>query len=180
MNITNSDPAAIRPLLISSKIPVIKLPDEKGELFDLNAFLIEKPVILIFYRGGWCPYCNGYFSELEKVESQLIELGYQIIAVTPDKLENINETRAKWDIKYKILSDGSCLVADAFGIAYLNDKHGCLPVPAVYIINKEGVIVFEYINPDFKQRADPDLILCAARSALRPPKSLLDNLKIKV
>lgn len=177
----------IRPLLVGAVVPELILNTSEGDPFDLNKALAKKDTVLIFYRGGWCPYCNMQLSGLKEIDSALIELGYQIIAVSADRPEKSKDTAAKHGKEYIFVSDNKMAGAKAFGIAFEVDdktievykgygidlenasgeKHHILPVPAVFIIGKDGVIRFEYINPDYKIRLDPDVLICAAKAVLK-------------
>lgn len=79
----------ISPLLIGERIPAMILTDAAGKSVQMEKLFSEKPTILIFYRGGWCPYCNQQLSGLQEIEKEIIGLGYQIIAVSTDKPENL-------------------------------------------------------------------------------------------
>jgi peroxiredoxin len=120
--------------------------------------------------------------KLHRVEAPLIELGYQVIAISPDRPENLRQTGEKHQFQHLLLSDSSMAGARAFGIAWqVNDKtpdyylklerasgdsHHQLPVPSVFIIDTGGVIQFQYVNPDHTIRLDPDVLLAAAKAAM--------------
>lgn len=173
-------PEDISPLLIGESIPQVKLNTMENKSVSLNELVSQKPTVLIFYRGGWCPYCNKQLSGIREVEESLKKLGYQIIALSPDKSEDLKNTMDKNQLSYTLLSDSKMEVSKAFGLAYVqtNEKykellekssgetHHLLPVPAVFVLNKEGRIKFEYINPDYKERLHPKLLLLAAELAL--------------
>ncbi len=177
----------IMPLLIGSDVPEVIVKSIEGLEVNLREEILKKPTVLIFYRGGWCPYCNMYLSDLMNIENDLKELGYQIVAVSADKYEKLSETFEKHKAGYTLLSDNDVKAAKAFGIAFKVEqsyvgkvkkynidieessgrKHHILPVPAAYVINKEGKIYFSYVNPDYSIRVDGDLLLQAAKSALK-------------
>lgn len=177
----------ICPILIGTTVPKLILTTVDEKPFDLNTAITKKPTILIFYRGGWCPYCNVHLGQLQEIESQLIKLGYQIIALSTDRPEKLRESIQKHNLKYLLLSDSKMIAARIFRIAFKVDdktiaqykkyginledasgeKHHFLPVPAVFIIGTDGVIKFEYVNPNYKVRIDPDVLLAAAKSALK-------------
>lgn len=177
----------ICPLLIGEKIPDVTLKDSNGNNVELLKTVSEKPTILIFFRGGWCPYCNLHLSELEKIEKELLDLGYQIIAVNMDRWEKLNESINKDHLTYKLLSDSKAEAVKAFGIAFKVDdqtvekyktyninlelasgeKHHILPVPSAFIVGTDGVIKFEYINPDYKTRIKGNMLLSVAKSLLK-------------
>ncbi|WP_288879787.1 peroxiredoxin family protein [Pedobacter panaciterrae] len=174
-------PEDISPLLVGESIPVLKLLKSSGESFDLNKSVAGKPTILIFYRGGWCPYCSKQLSGLQEIAPDLTKMGYQIIAVSTDSPENLGKTMVKQKLSYTLLSDADLNAARKFGIAFkgprsydsfLPESSGgknvnkLLPVPSVFILNNKGTIMFEYINPDITQRLSASLLKAAA-AALR-------------
>lgn len=172
-------PEDVSPLLIGENIPVIKVPDAMGKPFDLNSAIAQQPAILIFYRGGWCPWCNKQLSGLQEIAPELKKMGYQIIAMSTDSPDNLTASATKNKLEYTLLSDADLAVSKQFGLAYrapaAYDKllpvssggknlDKLLPVPSVFIVSKKGNIRFEYINVDFKQRISPDLLKAAAQA----------------
>lgn len=169
-------PEDISPLLIGEMAPDLQITQMDGNKVDFGTVLNGKKTILIFYRGGWCPYCNSHLSELQKIEPKLKELGYQIIAVSPDVPAKLNESDQKHDLSYQLYSDVKGELMGKMGIAFqaperyqkmlLNitaeENKGWLPVPSVFIVNDKKQIVFEYISPDFKHRMNGDLLLAVA------------------
>jgi peroxiredoxin len=175
----------VRPLLIGSAVPDVTLKTADGTDFSLRAAAAKKPSILIFYRGGWCPYCNLHLGQLQTAEPELLKLGYQILAISPDRPEKVSEGAEK--VNYTLLSDASMTAAKAFGIAFRVDdatldkykgygidleaasgqKHHLLPVPAVFVAGADGRIHFVYVNPDYKIRLAPEVLLAAAKAAIR-------------
>ncbi len=159
----------------------------EGVKFNLNKAISEKPTVLVFYRGGWCPYCNAQLGKLNSIEPKLLDMGFQIIAISPDKPENLKESIKKNEIKYLLLSDSKMEVAKDFGVAFKLDDftvlkynifgvnlkkasgqdHKLLPVPSVFIIDTKGVIKFKHSNPDFKVRLDSETILEKAESLIK-------------
>ena len=99
------NPEDISPLLIGETIPDANLIDDSGETINLNDQIKKMNTVLVFYRGGWCPYCNRQLSALADVETDIIELGYQIIAVSPDDYQNLKPTIQKDRVEYKVYSD---------------------------------------------------------------------------
>ena len=175
-------PQKITPLKIGDKIPTIILNDYSGNIIELNKLFPSKPTILIYYRGIWCMYCNQQIAQIHEISQELQDMGYQIIAVSADKPEKVFEMTEKYEVGFTLFSDTSMTGAKSFGIAYngksiyqdmllvleenTGTKNYILPVPAVFIINQEGIIQFEYINPNFKVRISPELLLSAAKTAL--------------
>ena len=167
----------ISPLLIGEIISdiVLKAPDA-SEHSILN-ILSEKPTVILFYRGGWCPYCNTHLAEIQDAESEIIKLGYQIIAISPDSPENLQVSDDKHHLNYRLYSDGDGKLSKAIGIAFkaperysgrLLEKSdglnkGFLPVPSVFVTDTNGQIEFEYINPNYKTRLSAGLLMAVLK-----------------
>jgi len=172
-----AQPTDISPLLTGEHIPMIKIPAADGKLFDLNASIAKKLTILIFYRGGWCPFCNKELAGIQGIQQNLVNMGYQIIAISTDSPDNLNKSIDKHHLTYTLLSDADLNITKQFGLAYKAPKDyapvlaagsggknvdNLLPVPSVFILDQKGAIQFEYINPDFKQRIGPRLLQSVA------------------
>lgn len=167
----------VSPLLIGESVPHVVLRDANGKADSLQMIISRKPAVVIFYRGGWCPYCNLHLAELQSIESEILALGYQIVAVSPDSPENMKASIEKHKLKYKLYSDAAMSVAQAFGIAYAvpeavkerlanssgGNNPGQLPVPSVFVLNQQGEILFEYINPDYKKRIKANILLAVLK-----------------
>jgi|AntRauTorckE6833_2_1112554.scaffolds.fasta_scaffold00090_30 peroxiredoxin len=174
----------VTPLLISSQIPNVSLTSIEGESVNLRNMASQKPTILVFYRGGWCPYCSRHLSELQKIEDELYDIGYQLVAISPDRPEKLKTALTKNELDYTLLSDSPMDAAKAFGIAFKVDQetvdqyksigidlesdsgydHHLLPAPAVYILNTDGMVKFNYVNPNYKERINGDVLLTAAKA----------------
>jgi peroxiredoxin len=174
----------IRPILLGSPLPDSPILMINGKPGSLKAVVHGAPAVIVFYRGGWCPYCNLQLSELQKIQGDLQTLGYQVIAVSPDLPEELNQTLEKNDLKYTLISDGNANAMKAFGIGYKvddkmfkqyrewgiyldkrsgSDEHA-LPVPGVFIVDAQGIIQFSYVHPDYKIRTPARVVLEAARA----------------
>ena len=167
----------ISPLLIGETIPDMDLKASDESIHKFSGIVGEKPTVLLVYRGGWCPFCNAHLSEIQGVQSEVIKLGYQIVAVSPDSPENLQITDEKDKLEYSLYSDGDGKFIQSLGIAFkapekyagmlnkssggLND--GFLPVPSVFIVDTSGKILFEYINPDYKTRLSVGLLLAVLK-----------------
>ena len=127
----------VRPLLVSQQIPDLNLLDINGKAFSLRKTVAEKPALLIFYRGGWCPYCNVHLAELRKIEQQLVKNGFQIIAISPDEPSALRETLEKNKLGYTLASDKDLKVTKAFGLAFKTRRGGVLPVPAAILVKQK-------------------------------------------
>jgi peroxiredoxin len=167
----NSD--SIRPILVGQTIPFMQLTDAEGKIIDTKELFSQKNTVLIFYRGGWCPYCNVHLRELGELEASLISQGYQIVAVSPDAPQKLKNTIDKEKVNYTLLSDNKTELIQKMGIAFYGpDKYkklfsdasdgghdkGVLPVPSVFFVDKQGKVAFSYIDPNYKVRLSGKLV----------------------
>jgi len=186
-------PEAVQPLQVGATIPNVVLTNADGLNFPLMRLIKNQPTVLIFYRGGWCVYCNTQLGQLKQIETPLQKLGYQIIAISPDKVEKIRESLKKQNLQYSLLSDSKGDAIRAFGLAFKVDdatyseyknkfgldletesgnKHHLLPVPAAFVIDQKGKIHYVYYNADYKVRVDAPALLKAAEDAVPVQKKL--------
>lgn len=184
------DPAAVRPLLVGAKAPAFALELPGGERFTFDPEAVDKPLLLGFYRGGWCPYCNAQLMGMRAIEEELVAKGYDLVFASADSAAtlaaSLKEAAEAEPAQYLIASDASMRVAESFGVAFrLDDEtveryrgygidleaasgydHHHLPVPAVFLIDTDGVVRFSYVNPNFRWRVDSRLLLTAAEVVL--------------
>ncbi len=166
-------------LFINSKAPDFKGTDQQGNTVRLKDVLKKGKVVLIFYRGQWCPYCNKYLKKLEDSLQLIREKGATVIAVSPELPENIKKTVDKTGAEYAVLYDEGRKIMKAYGVEFEvpentvtryrnsgikidenNGKNGnYLPVPATYIIDKEGNITYRFFQQDYKKRPSVKEIL---------------------
>ena len=166
-------------LFINSKAPDFKAKDQAGQEIRLKDLLKKGKVVLIFYRGYWCPYCNRQLQQLADSLQLIKDKKATLVAVSPEKPESINKTIEKTKAEYSILYDEELKIMKAYEVEYLlpenrvkqyknggidieevNGKNGTyLPVPAVYIIDKESTIVYRFFNSDYKKRPSVKEIL---------------------
>ena len=180
----------VQPLTAGDRAPHFVLETVAGKAFDFDPRSLERPAVLLVFRGGWCPYCNLYLSDMREVVPEIRRLGVDVLFLSGDRPELLFEsleTRTRDEIDglgYTILSDANAQASIALGIAfqvsgatvdYVNNKgdgyressmerHGILPVPAVFAIDKDGVIAFAYVNADYKERLPAGELLAAARA----------------
>ena len=152
-----------------------ELPNIHGKKVKLSDKLKNGPVILTFYRGGWCPYCNMQLKAYQDNLESFVKAGGQLIAISPESMDSASSTVEKNDIKYEILTDNLNKLSRKYGLVFkLNDdlknvylKFGLdleknqgngrweLPIPATYIIAPSGKIIYSFLNVDYVQRAEP-------------------------
>ena len=164
----------ISPLLIGEKIPDIELTNIDGKEVSTKE-IFHKKTVLVVYRGGWCPYCNRQLADMQDIESQILELGYQIVAVSPDSPKFLKETESDDKLNYALYSDSEGKFSQAIGIAFKKDKPkldkysegknpGFLPVPTVYVLNEKQEIEFMYINPNYATRLKGELLVAVLKN----------------
>lgn len=159
-------------LFIASKAPDFKAKDQNGKEVRLKDLLKEGKVVLVFYRGYWCPYCNKELSRLQDSLGMIKEKGATLVAVSPEKPENISKTVEKTKAEYSILYDEGLKIMKAYDVEYElpentvtryrnsgldieknnGDNGKYLPVPAIYIIDKESTVTYRFFEPDYKKR----------------------------
>jgi len=164
---------------VNDKAPDFTVKDQNGKKVSLKNELKNGAVVLVFYRGQWCPYCNKQLKELQDSLVFIKQKGATLIAVSPEKPDNISKTVEKTKAGYPVLFDDSLKIMKSYDVAFrvdsttiekykkfgidfydANGSNGAtLPVPAVYIINKEGIIVFKHFDPDYRKRVSIQEIL---------------------
>lgn len=180
--------AEIQPLGPGDAAPRFTVETAGNERFDFDPRTLQRPAILIAFRGGWCPYCNMHLSELRHAVPEIRAMGIDVLFLSGDRPELLigsleRETQDNIDgLGYTILSDANAQAAIALGIAFkasdrtlerrhekgddIGDssmaRHGVLPVPAVFVVDREGLITFAYVNADYKIRLSADELLAAA------------------
>jgi peroxiredoxin len=172
-------PEDVCPLLVGEIIPDVKLKTAGGKEISTHQFLKKQKSIILVYRGGWCPYCNVHLNEISKIERELKNFGYLIVAIGTDSPEEMTRTMEKNKISYLLASDSDGAFSKACGIAFRApvhyekiltknsegvNKEYVLPVPAVFITDETGKILFEYLNPDYKTRIGAEVLLPVAKA----------------
>jgi peroxiredoxin len=172
-------------LKVGDSIPDVTLRTVEDKEVHLRKLIADKPAVLVFYRGGWCPFCNVHLQSLSGIKDDLAREGVQLIAISMDQPSKLRETLQKDKLDYTLLSDSDASAVKAFGISFkVSDAtlekmktHGVdldaatgnsdhiLPHPAVFVVNTTGIIRFAHVNPDFKVRLEPAKVLEAAKAA---------------
>ncbi|MEO8885458.1 MAG: peroxiredoxin-like family protein [Mucilaginibacter sp.] len=153
--------------------PLFTATDNAGKTIDLKSILKDhKSIVLFFYRGQWCPYCNKYIQRLQDSLQLLTSKGAYVIGVTPETGENINKTINKTHASFSMIQDKGYKIMKSYDVNYVMDTElftkyknngvdieknngntdHVLPVPATYIINKSGKLVFVHFDKDFRNR----------------------------
>lgn len=164
-------------LAVGQKAPDFTLPDAIGLNTTLSELLETGPVILTWYRGGWCPYCNLQLSHLQRFLPEFEKAGARLVAITPESPDSSLSTQEKHDLRFEVLSDPANTVAKAYGgvhplpveikesyarrnvFDHYADGVVEFPVPATYIIDKAGIVRYRFVDPDYRKRAEPTDLL---------------------
>jgi peroxiredoxin len=177
-------PQQVRPLAVGERAPSFDVRTTRGALRHFSPDTYQKPTVVLFYRGGWCPYCNAQLSDLHAVEPKLRKRGFEVVFLSTDRPELLFSSLKAANIHYTLLSDNRLAAAEAFHVAYHVDdatlvdlrNYGVdldattgtaaheLPVPSVFIIDTSGTIRFVYSNPDYKVRLGAEALWKAAQS----------------
>ncbi|MEP1444832.1 MAG: peroxiredoxin-like family protein [Paraglaciecola sp.] len=164
--------------------PNFELPDPLGNLYSLKDTLKQGPVIVTFYRGSWCPYCN---LQLRALQARLVEihaLGAKLMAISPELPDGSMTKSEIHQMDFTVLSDQDAQVASLFGVSWNvpevllehmrvdrqldletinNGNSRILPIPATFIINPEGIVTWRYVDVDYRTRSEPDDIINALK-----------------
>lgn len=176
---------AERALRSGDVAPTFTLPDATGRPVDLTALLAAGPVILCFYRGGWCPYCSLELRAYAALVPEMAALGVSFVAISPETPDASSTTAEREGLPFAVLSDVGGSVGAAFRLVhpiepdvreiYARQGHDlpgrqdvsaadvALPLPATYLVAPDGTIRFAFVSPDYTERAEPSEVLAAAR-----------------
>jgi peroxiredoxin len=168
----------ICPLLIGERLPNATLRDRFNRKVDFLSTIDEKPAVLVFYRGGWCPHCNKQLAAIAGIEKSITSMGFQLIAITPEDQLNLEPTEKANNAGFTLLSDPEGALIQKMGIAfttndktlkYMNGKtqgtpSSVLPVPTIMVVSARGEVLFSYINIDYKTRMTEDMLLAVLKS----------------
>ncbi len=172
-----------RCLKVGDRVPAFELPDANGKTVRLSDLLQHGPVVVAFYRGGWCPYCNLELRALQKSLAEIEKLGAQLVAISPQTPDSSLSTQQKDDLQFQVLSDKHNAVARQFVLVFTlpeeirtiykgfghdlaarnGDDSFELPFPATYVIDQDRIIRFAFVNADYTKRAEPADILAVLR-----------------
>lgn len=160
-------------LFINSKAPDFKAMDQNGVEVNMKELRKKGNVVVVFYRGAWCPYCTRYVKKLQDSLDLIRAKGAQLVVITPETDEWIDTTVSKTGAQFPVIHDKDMKIAQGYKVAFKVDertvgryrnagidllktnaqtKDVYLPVPAVYIVNTEGTVTFRFFDEDYKKR----------------------------
>jgi len=170
---------------IGQKAPNFKLPNPDGEFISLESVLEHGPVVLTFYRGDWCPYCNLQLRALQARLDDIHAFGATLMAISPQVPDGSMTKTEISKMEFIVLSDQDAKVASEYGLAWKvpeflmehmrvdrsldletinHSKGGILPIPATFVLNTDGLVTWNYANVDYRTRSEPDEIIEALKN----------------
>ena len=167
---------------VGDKAPDAELTAPDGSKVAFRSLWADGPLVVTFYRGGWCPYCNLQLRALDQSLTQFTGAGAKLVAITPELPENVKQTAQKNELSLRVLSDPGNKLARELGIAfrlpdsimpiykrmidfnkYNGDDSFELPLAATYIFDSKGVIQYAFLDADYKKRAEPADVVAAVK-----------------
>lgn len=166
-------------VIVGDKAPKFQAKDQNGNTISSKDILKEEQLIVVFYRGQWCPLCNKHLSHLQDNVAKFNEAGARLIAISPEIPVSVEKTVNKTKAKYSILHDVDSKIMKQYGVDFvlsekLQEKYKeygidltvsngnsdqTLPVPATYVIGKDGIVKYVQYDPDYKNRSNAEEIL---------------------
>lgn len=167
-------------LKLGDKAPSFALPNQQGTLVSLDNLLAKGPVIVTFYRGSWCPYCNLQLKALQSRLEQIHGLGAQLVAISPEVPDDSLTENEISEMNFEVLSDQNADVAGQFGVAWKvpdfvldhmkvdrnldiekinNGNANIMPIPATFVLDKTGTAVWRFVDVDYRVRSEPEDII---------------------
>jgi peroxiredoxin len=171
-------------LTVGDRAPQFALPNASGRLVDLAELLAAGPVVLTFYRGAWCPYCNTQLRGLQQALPEIESLGAALVAVSPQVPDGSLELIDEHELTFEVLSDAKSRIASNYGIVFAlaaadrelflevgndlattnDDESWVLPAPATFVIAGSGTIRYVRVDPDYTNRVEPAELIDALRT----------------
>ncbi|EDM45108.1 Redoxin [unidentified eubacterium SCB49] len=170
---------------VGEKAPHFELPNPKGKLISLPSLLDKGPVVITFYRGSWCPYCNLQLRALQDKLNEIHALGATLVAISPEVPDGSMTENEMSTMEFTVLSDQDAKVASQYGVSWEvpeflmdhmrvdrnldlkkinNGNATILPIPATFILDNDGLIKWSYVNVDYRTRSEPDEIIEALKN----------------
>ena len=168
-----------RCLKTGDKIPYFTLPNAIAEEISIKNLLENGPVVINFYRGAWCPYCNLELAAYQKALPEIEALGAKLIAISPNLPDKSLSSIEKHNLKFEVLSDIGNKIAEKFGLVFVvdedirsiyknmdidipghnGDESWKIPIPATYVVDKNGTILGDFVDADYTKRMEPSDVI---------------------
>jgi peroxiredoxin len=180
--------AAEKALKVGDRAPDFTLPGATGKEVRLSELLSRGPVVVTWYRGAWCPYCNVALRGLQKTLPEIRAAGASLVAISPQTPDSSLSTAEKNHLEFEVLSDRGNKVAHAYGVAYKipkvvadgmkgrldlskynGDESSELPLGVTYVIDRGGIIRYAFVDSDYRKRAEPSDVMAALRALDKKP-----------
>ena len=175
---------ANKALKVGDTAPDFALPNAVGNTVRLSELLQQAPVVINFYRGEWCPYCNLELRAFQQLLPDFTAANAQLVAISPELPDHSLSVTEKHELEFAVLSDVGNTVAKDYGLVFtldpslrpiyekfgidINGSNGDesyeLPMPATYVIDRDGTIRFAFADADYTKRAEPEAVLSAVRA----------------
>jgi peroxiredoxin len=184
-------------LRVGDILPDFSLPDAEGRTVTSGDLLDSGPLVVAFFRGDWCPYCDVALRALEAARPAIEAVGAALVGISPETPEQLRRTAAAKSLGFPLLSDADSGFSTLCGIRYAipaahvdfyrrvgidlsmgpGDEDWWLPLPAAYVVGRDGVIAQVFVDPDWSYRAEPDALVEAACALSVAPSG--DGTKVK-
>jgi peroxiredoxin len=162
-----------------NKMPAFSLPNARNEIVSSDKLLKEGPLVINFYRGGWCPYCSLELKAFQDILPEITKLGAQLVAISPNLPDKSLSSIQKDALSFQVLSDLQNKVARQFGLVYTldaklqplykqmgidlpefnGDESYELPLPATYVVDSDGIIKLAFADVDYTKRLEPNKVI---------------------
>ncbi|UMB61165.1 AhpC/TSA family protein [Lutibacter sp. A80] len=170
---------------VGEKAPIFKLPNPLSKQIELLDLLRKGPVVITFYRGSWCPYCNLQLRALQNKLKEIQKLGATLVAISPEVPDSSMTKNEINEMEFIVLSDQNAKVASQYGVAWEvpefllehmrvdrnldlkkinNGNNNVLPIPATFVLGSDGIVKWNYVNIDYRTRSEPDEIIEALKN----------------
>ena len=173
-------------LALGAKAPAFELPDHDGKTISSSDLLAKGPLVLCFLRGRWCPFCVGQMEAMNLILPQIEQAGATLVAISPQTVKQSFFMHDQHKLRFPLLSDGENKVARQFGLTYRvpslqesvyrrafvnlpftnGDESWELPIPATYIVDRDGTVLFASANEDYTERPEPAEVVGFLQSRL--------------
>ena len=162
-------PTVESPINIGDHIPASTLKNQDGAERSLP---LDKPTVLVFFRGQWCPFCRWELTGLQTINRGVGELGGEIIAISPDTEAESQDLKQRLGLTFAILSDPDLSVTDAYGLRHVSGRAATgqdMPFPTTFVVDADGIVRAKIENETYRDRPSPKDVMAALKEAVSAP-----------